>query len=111
MDNCFTTNGTNADKCNCFIALDLNSTFTALTNCNLKPENDEILKNKRECAKSKIIFQDFNHKQSYIFTEVLDCKKAEVDSVDHVDKCKASIKCGGAGSKEEGEQLLKVLEP
>ena len=39
------------------------------------------------------------------------CKRAEAGVVDIVDQCKPERKCGGAASKEEAEQQLRVLTP
>ena len=46
-----------------------------------------------------------------IFIGVIKCKNEEKESINYVDKCKAQLKCGGAGSKEEGEQLIRTLTP
>ena len=46
-----------------------------------------------------------------IFIGVIKCKNEEKESINYVDQCKAQLKCGGAGSKEEGEELLQTLTP
>lgn len=84
------------EKCNCSSALDPQSVDDIVA-CDVTKltSEDKTTKTQRNGCKNRVI----------------KCKNEEKESINYVDQCKAQLKCGGAGSKEEGEELLQTLTP
>ena len=100
------------EKCNCFSALDPQSVddIVACDVTKLSSEDKKTKTRRNGCKNSKNNFK-FNPWKIQIFLGVIKCKKGQEESINYVDQCKAQLKCGGAGSKEEGEELLQTLTP
>jgi len=93
VDKCLKPSLALADACSCFGNL-TNTNLDKVKSCNITAANSAVTSSKKKCT------QGFSA-----------CKRAEAGVVDIVDQCKPERKCGGAASKEEAEQQLRVLTP
>jgi len=93
VDKCLKPSLALADACSCFGNL-TNTNLDKVKSCNITAANSAVTSSKKKCT------QGFSA-----------CKRAEAGVVDIVDQCKPERKCGGAASKEEAEQQLKILTP
>merc|ERR1712223_872155 len=93
VDKCLKPSLALADACSCFGNL-TSTNLDKVKSCNITAANSAVTSSKKKCT------QGFSA-----------CKRAEAGVVDIVDQCKQERKCGGAASKEEAEQQLKILTP